>query len=50
MLQVVKKSQQQEIANEYNANTEEALARVFLGSSFSVEDEIFGVMIDLRMR
>ena len=42
MLQVVKKSQQQEIANEYNANTEEALAKGIFGApSFSVEDEIF---------
>ena len=42
MLQVVKKSQQQEIANEYNANTEEALAKGIFGApSFTVENEIF---------
>ena len=42
MLQVVKKSQQQEITNEYNTNTEEALAKGIFGApSFSVEDEIF---------
>ena len=42
MLQVVKKSQQQEIANEYDANTEEALAKGIFGApSFSVENEIF---------
>ena len=39
------------IVNEYNANTEEALALgIFGDTSFSLENEIFGVMIDLRMR
>ena len=40
--QVVEKSQQQVISNEYNANTEEALAKGIFGApSFSVENEIF---------
>ena len=42
MVQVLEKSQQQVIANEYNANTEEALALGIFGApSFSVENEIF---------
>ena len=41
-MQVLEKSQQQVIANEYNVNTEEALALgVFGAPSFSVENEIF---------
>ena len=42
LVQVLEKSQQQVIANEYNANTEEALAKGIFGApSFSVENEIF---------
>ena len=42
LLQVVEKSQQQVISNEYNANTEEALAKGIFGApSFSVENEVF---------
>ena len=42
LLEVVEKSQQQVISNEYNANTEEALAKGIFGApSFSVENEIF---------
>ena len=42
LLQVFEKSKQPVIANEYNANTEEALAKGIFGApSFSVENEIF---------
>ena len=42
LFQVVEKSQRQGISNEYNANTEEALAKGIFGApSFSVENEIF---------
>ena len=42
LFQVVEKSQQQVISNEYNANTEEALAKGIFGApSFSVGNEIF---------
>ncbi len=42
LVQVVEKLQQEVIANEYNANTEEALAKGIFGApSFSVENEIF---------
>ena len=42
LVQVLEKSQQQVIANEYNANTEEALALGIFGApSISVENEIF---------
>ena len=42
LVQVLEKSQQQVIANEYNANTKEALAKGIFGApSFSVENEIF---------
>ena len=42
LVQVLEKSQQQVITNEYNANTEEALAKGIFGApSFSVENEIF---------
>ena len=42
MVQVLEKSQQQVIANEYNDNTKEALAyEIFVAPSFSVENEIF---------
>ena len=42
LLEVVEKSQQQVISNEYNANTEEASAKGIFGApSFSVENEIF---------
>ena len=41
-MQVLEKSQQQLIANEYNANTVEALALGIFGApSFIVENEIF---------
>ena len=42
LVQVLEKSQQQVIANEYNANTEEALAKGIFGApSFSIENEIY---------
>ena len=42
LVQVFEKSQQQVIANEFNANTEEALALGIFGApSFRVENEIF---------
>ena len=42
LVQVIKKSEQPVIASEYNANTEEALAKGIFGApSFSVENEIF---------
>ncbi len=42
LVQVLEKSQQQVITNEYNAYTEEALAKGIFGApSFSVENEIF---------
>ena len=41
-MQVLEKSQQQVIANEYNANTKEALTKGIFGkASFTVENEIF---------
>ena len=41
-MQVLEKSQQQVIANEYNANTKEALVKGIFGApSFTVENEIF---------
>ena len=51
MVQVLEKSQQQVITDEYNANTKEALFEGIFGTpSLSVENEFYGVMIDLRMR
>ena len=42
LVQVLEKSQQQVIENEYNANTKEALAKGIFGApSFSVVNEIF---------
>ena len=42
LVQVLEKSQQQVIANEYNANTKEALTKGIFGApSFTVENEIF---------
>ena len=42
VVQMLEKSQQQVIANEYNANTEQALAKGIFGApSFSIENEIF---------
>ena len=41
-MQVLEKSQQQVITNEYNANTNDALAKGIFGApSFSIENEIF---------
>ena len=42
LVKVLEKSQQQVIANEYNANTKEALTKGIFGApSFTVENEIF---------
>ena len=42
LIHVLEKSQQQVIADEYNDDTEEALAKWIFGApSFSVENEIF---------